>query len=449
MKTLIYNARIVNEGTSFTGYVMIDGKRIAAVGQGEPPQPLHRDAESTVDAAGKLLLPGAIDEHVHFRDPGLTRKADIATESRAAVAGGITTFFDMPNTIPQTTTIKAWEEKMQRASEVSVANYAFWIGAADNNLEELLIADYSRIPGVKAFVGSSTGDMALRRRDALKEVMQQVKALIAVHAEDDAIIAANAAREKKAYAPDEVPVERHPAIRSREACISATASVVEMARATGARLQVMHISTADELSLFTSGTPLPEKRVTAETCVQYLWWCEEDYPRLGSKIKCNPAIKSAADRDALRRAVNEGLIDVIATDHAPHLADDKQGGALTAASGIPLIQFSLPMMLTLAGRGVMSVETVVEKMCHAPARIFGVLDRGFIREGYFADLVMVDPHAEHTIMPSYVLSRCGWSPLAGENLSAKVEATWVNGHMAWNGTSIDDSHIGLPVLFKK
>lgn len=449
MKTLLHNAIIVNEGRSTKGWVLIDGTRIARVGEGDPADGIFSEADETVDAGRRLLLPGVIDEHVHFRDPGLTRKADIATESRAAVAGGVTSFFDMPNTIPQTVSVAEWDAKMRRAAAVSVANYAFWIGATDYNLHELLIADYTRIPGVKAFVGSSTGDMALRRNGALREVMEQVKARIAVHAEDDAIIRANVAAEKEKYAPDDVPVDRHPHIRSREACLRATETTLALARATDASLQVMHISTADELALFSPGGDLARKKITAETCVQYLWWADSDYSSLGAAIKCNPAIKSPADRAALRDAVRGGVIDVIATDHAPHLSSDKQGGALTAASGIPLIQFSLPMMLTLAKRGEWSVETVVEKMCHAPAEIFGVVDRGYIRPGYFADLVLVDMDTDYSVSASDVLSRCGWTPLEGETLSARVVSTWVNGHKVWNGATIDDSHTGYPLLFNR
>lgn len=447
MNTLIHNAVIVNEGRSFRGWVYISGSNIDRVGQGEAPAILFEDADESLDASGRFLLPGVIDDHVHFRDPGLTAKADISTESRAAVAGGVTTFFDMPNTVPQTVSVAEWDAKMRRASEVSVANYAFWIGATDFNLHELLCADYSRVPGVKAFVGSSTGDMALKRNDALREVMERVEARIAVHAEDDALIRENAQAARSRYAPGEVPVGCHPFIRSREACLSAAATTIALARSTGASLQVMHVSTADELELFTPGGDLATKKITAETCVQYLWWADSDYERLGAAIKCNPAIKSASDREALRKAVASGLIDLVATDHAPHLPADKQGGALTAASGIPLIQFSLPMMLTLSRQGLWPVETVVEKMCHAPAEIFGVGRRGYIRPGYFADMVLVDMSTDYVVDASMILSRCGWSPLEGETLSARVDATWVNGHKVWDGVRIDDSRKGYPVLF--
>lgn len=447
MKTLIHNAIIVNEGSTRRGWVLTDGCRIDSTGEGEPPHSVREAADVAEDAGGQLLLPGAIDEHVHFRDPGLTMKADIASESRAAVAGGVTTFFDMPNTVPQTTSIAAWQQKMDRAEEVSVANYAFWIGATDSNMEELLCADYTRIPGVKVFMGSSTGNMALGRKDSLRRLFHEVKARFAVHAEDDEVIKANAAAMREKYAPGDVPVECHPLIRSREACLKATEAAIALAREENAALQVMHISTADELKCFTPGGDPATKRLTAETCVQYLWWSDEDYARLGAKMKCNPAIKSLSDRDALRKAVADGTIDVIATDHAPHLIADKTGGALSAASGIPLIQFSLPMMLTLARRGVFGMETVVEKMCHAPARIFGVTGRGFIRPGYFADLVLADVSRDFLVEEGYVLNKCGWTPLAGESLSARITATWVNGHKVWNGTEIDDTYKGYPVLF--
>lgn len=450
--TIIHNACIINASGRMQGYVCVDARgMISDVQPGTPSDSLLATASRVIDANGDWLLPGVIDEHVHFRDPGLTHKADVATESRAAAAGGITSVMDMPNTAPTTTSLEAWQAKMERYAEASVVNYACWIGASAHNIDQLLEADYSRVPGVKIFAGTSTGNMAVGGDDLFRRIFREVPALKAVHAEDDAIIADECARITAHYgAADAVPVNQHPNIRSRRACAECTDHLVKLRDATDARLQVMHISTADELQYFSPAAdkPLADKRLTAETCVQYLWWSDSDYERLGAGIKCNPAIKADSDRRALLKAVRDGLIDVIATDHAPHLPADKQGGALKAASGIPLIQFSLPMMLELAHQGHFTAETVVEKMCHAPAIIFGIDRRGFIAPGYHADMVLVSAgHTPYTVKRDMIQSKCGWSPLEGTSLHHRVLATWVNGRMVWNGTECTDTGAAQPLRF--
>lgn len=428
-RTLIYNVNIVNEGCVRYGYVLVDGELIAKVGEGEPDSELM-GADTVVDGKGRLLLPGIIDTHVHFRDPGLTHKADMATESRAAVAGGVTSFIDMPNTKPATVSMAAVDDKIRRASEVSVANYGFFIGATDDNIQELKDADYSRVAGVKVFMGSSTGNMLVEGDDMLARIMQEVPALIAVHAEDEQLLKSNREAVVARYGED-LPMEFHPVIRNHKVCVRASERAVGLARKYGHRLHLLHVSTADELDLLEPGSP-EGKLVTAETCPQYLAFSDEQYEMLGARIKCNPAIKRPADRDALREAVRTGRIDTIATDHAPHLLEEKRGTALTAVSGMPLIQFSLTLMLQMAEEGMFGVVDIVEKMAHNPAKIYGIARRGFVREGYYADLVLVDNDCEpYTITDQWALSRCGWTPLSGLTVSNKVELTMVNGEMAY------------------
>ncbi len=446
MKTLLYNAIIVNDGKSEKGYIVIDNDIISYCGSGNAPQFIMENVDKTVDLNGYMLLPGVIDDQVHFRDPGLTHKADIETESAAAVAGGVTSFMDMPNTNPQTTTIEAWEAKCKRASQVSLANYAFYIGATNENIDTLLECDYSLIPGVKLFLGASTGNMLVDNDSALQRIFSEVPALIAIHSEDETIIRRN--REQlQAQMGDNIPVEMHPVIRSAEACRESTRRAVEMARRYNTRLHILHISTQDELEFLSSGE-VSDKKITAEVCAHHLWWTDEDYPRLGSRIKWNPAIKTTGDRDALRRALADDRIDIVATDHAPHLLSEKEGGALKAASGAPLVQFSLPLMLEIARSGVFGIETVVEKMCHAPARLFNIDRRGYIRPGYYADLVVVNPDSPHIVSDSMVLSRCGWTPLDGQLLHNRVVATYVNGHKVYDDGHIDPSHKGLKLKFR-
>lgn len=437
--TLLYNTEIVNEGRRFKGYVLVDGTKISRVGEGDAPSDLQAGADRAIDCGGKLLLPGAIDTHVHFRDPGLTEKADMATESRAAVAGGVTSFVDMPNTKPATISRAALADKLGRAAEVSVANYGFFIGATNDNLAELLGADYTQTAGIKLFLGSSTGNMLVDDNDTLGGLFEAAPTLIAVHAEDEETIRRARARLEEECGGS-IPVERHPDMRPREACVKATRRAIELARRTGARVHICHISTAEELQLIKQAKA-EGVRVTAETCPQYLLFDRSDFMRLGARIKCNPAIKEASDRIALlRELLPGGCIDTIATDHAPHLPAQKEGDALTAASGMPMVQFSLRAMLelfdsepALEGAGV---ERVVELMAHRPADLLGIEGRGYIREGYYADLVVVDPSGSDTkVSDGEVMSRCGWTPLAGMALRPRVELTMVNGTTVYEAGS--------------
>lgn len=431
---LIYNATIVNGSEQFVGYVCVKGKFIEKVGKGSPEERYFEQAQEQIDAKGMLLLPGAIDDHVHFREPGLTHKATIYSESRAAVMGGVTSFMDMPNVKPATTTIELLEQKREIARRDSVANYSFYIGATDDNFEETQKVDFRHCPGVKLFMGSSTGNMLVSDEEALDRLFTETKALIAVHAEDEAIIRAN--RTKYASDKEDLPVEMHPVIRSEEACYTCTARAVALAKRHNSRLHVLHISTARELELFSSQPLSTDKRITAEACLSHLWFCDEDYAQFGTRIKCNPAIKTATDREALREALLNGKIDVIGTDHAPHLLSEKDGGCLKAVSGMPSVQFSLVLMLELARQGVLSTAQVVEKMCHAPALLYRVQSRGFIKEGYFADLVLVE-QKEWTISDGDVASKCTWTPFAGVTLHHKVHTVFVNGTKAY------DSETGL------
>jgi len=445
-RILIHNAIIVNENKRYRGFVVIDGDRISAVSKGDASADLIASCDTIEDASGAYLLPGVIDDQVHFRDPGLTHKADMASESRAAVAGGVTSFMDMPNTKPQTVTLEALKSKQNRAAEVSVANYAFFVGATNDNIDVLLQCDYSEVPGVKLFLGSSTGNMLVDQESTLDKIFTEVPALIAIHSEDEDIIRRNREVAVEKYG-ENVPIEAHPMIRSNEACYVSTVRAVERALRCGTRLHVLHVSTAEELALF-SKTTIENKKITAEVCVHHLWWTDKDYPHLGSRIKWNPAIKSEADRDALQRGLRDGLIDVVATDHAPHLLSEKQGSALKAASGGPFIQYSLPAMMELADRGVFTLEMVVEKMAHAPAQLFGIEKRGFIRPGYYADLTIVKPHDEYIVTDADVLSRCAWTPLNGTTLHNRVISTYVNGHRAYHNGKVSERICGMPLKFR-
>jgi len=445
-RTLIHNVYIVNEGTSRHGYITITPPFIESVEYGDPDAALIDRCRTVIDGAGKLLMPGVIDTHVHFRDPGLTHKADIATESRAAVAGGVTSFIDMPNTRPATVTIDDLERKMARAAEVSTANYAFFIGATGSNIDELIRADYTRIAGVKLFMGSSTGNMLLDNDDALDRLFARVPALIAVHAEDEKLLRANREAVVARYG-ENLPMEFHPVIRNHKVCFEASRRAVALALRHHRPLHLLHVSTADELQLLTLDNPA-RKLITAETCPQYLAFSDEQYAMLGTRIKCNPAIKRPADRDALRQAVRTGLIDTVATDHAPHLLEEKCGTALTAVSGMPLIQFSLTLMLQMADEGLFPIHTIVERMCHNPAIVFGIEQRGFIRPGYYADLVIVDNDCEpYTITDSWVMSRCGWTPLQGLTVGNKVDLTMVNGNVAYRHGIAFAGHNSMPLRF--
>lgn len=438
-RKILYNASIVNEGKNFNGYVVIDGNKIAEVGIGIPADAVMSSCQRALDLHGNLLLPGAIDDQVHFRDPGLTHKADIASESHAAIAGGVTSFMDMPNTKPQTTTLEALEAKYDHAAEVSAANYSFYIGATNDNIDIVKRVDFSRTCGVKAFLGSSTGNMLVDNPATLEHLFGEIPALIAIHSEDEAIIRANRERFVAEYG-DNLPVQYHPLIRSAEACYVSTARAIALADRLGTRLHVLHLSTARELELF-SNAPISEKHITGEVCVHHLWFCDEDYAKYGNRIKCNPAIKTAADRAALREGVNNGTLDVVATDHAPHLLSEKEGNCLTAASGAPLVQFSLVAMLEMARQGIFSIEKVVEKMCHAPADLYRIDRRGYIRPGYYADLAVVATDEPHTITANDIISKCGWSPFEGVTMHNRVVQTFLNGEEVYsNGTFSDNIH---------
>lgn len=442
MNTLIFNAVIVNENKSFRGSLLIEGEYISQIFIGSTMP--KGSFDDVVDATDCYLLPGVIDDHVHFRDPGLTNKADIESESRAAAVGGVTTFFDMPNTLPQTTTAEALEAKFWTASSKSHINYSFFFGATNTNYTQLDQLDYHRIPGVKMFMGSSTGNMLVDRRESLDEIFKVVKAPLMVHCEDSMLISRNTTEAKCKYG-DDPDVKFHPMIRSEVACYSSSSLAVNLARKYGTRLHVAHLSTARELELF---TPY-DKQITAEVVVGHLFFSENDYERLGSQIKVNPSIKTEADRDALRKALSDGRIAVIGTDHAPHLVIDKVGGAVKAASGMPTIQFSLLMMLELVDGGVMTVERMVQLMCHNPASLFGVKGRGYIRPGYKADMVIVKPNTPWTVLPTCIESKCGWSPLTGHKFNWQVEHTFCNGHAIYSAGWFNNDYHGEEIEFER
>ncbi|MDE6489747.1 MAG: dihydroorotase [Muribaculaceae bacterium] len=445
-RTIIHNALIVNEGKPYKGYLIADGDFIAEVGKGTLPDSAVMAGDELMDACGAYLMPGVIDTHVHFRDPGLTHKGDIATESAAAVAGGVTSYIDMPNTVPPTVDMDAWQSKMDRAAAVSAANYAFYLGATNDNVDMLVGADYTRVPGVKLFLGSSTGNMLVDSGDALTRIFSEVPAVIAVHAEDENRIRANRQSALEVFGNDPVPVDMHPVIRDGMACYQSTKRAVELALRYGTRLHVLHVSTAAELRLF---SPDVKKtgRITAETCIQYLWWSDKDYETSGTRIKCNPAIKADSDRRALCRAVRDGVVDTIGSDHAPHLLSEKNGDAITAPSGCPNMQFALPMMMDLSSGKAFRPEVVVERMAHAPARLFGIDRRGFLRPGYYADMTLVSSCEPYMVADTDSVSRCGWLPVAGTMLSHRVEATWVNGRLAYDRSGVKHSVAGMPLRF--
>ena len=444
---LIHKATIINEGTTFTGSLLLEGERIARIFREDVPEGVIHACRQVIDARGLYLLPGVIDDQVHFRDPGLTHKGDLFTESRAAVAGGVTSYMEMPNTQPQTITRDALREKMEMAATKSAANYAFYLGATNDNINELRKVDSRQVCGVKVFMGASTGNMLVDDERALQQIFAEVDTLIATHCEDESIIRANRDRLLKEYG-EPLPVGLHPLIRDAEACYRSSAQAIALADKYGSRLHVLHLSTAREMALFSAG-PVDGKRITAEVCVHHLWFTDADYGRLGARIKWNPAIKSRDDREALREALHTGRLDVVATDHAPHLLSEKEGGALKAASGGPLVQHSLQVMLELAKKGLYTNELVVEKMCHAPARLFRVKERGFIREGYYADLVLVDPAAAYTVTTDNILYKCGWSPFEGESFSCSVQKTFVNGNLVFDNGVMSDHLYGKALTFDR
>lgn len=436
MRTLIKGGRIVNEGRTFDGSLVVDDEKIVEINTHYPEASFDR----VVDASGCFVLPGVIDDHVHFREPGLTEKADIESESRAAAAGGVTTYFDMPNTNPQTTTLEALDEKFRLAAVKSHVNYSFFFGATNDNTSLFSQLDEHRIPGIKLFMGSSTGNMLVDRDEALNRIFQTASLPIMAHCEDTAIINRNMEEAKKAWG-DDPQVSLHALIRSEEACLKSTQKAVELAKKYKTRLHVAHVSTAEELELIGGN-------ITAEATVGHLYFTMLDHERLGAKIKVNPAIKSPVDQFMLRQALSDGRISVIGTDHAPHLLSQKQGGCARAASGMPMLQFSLVTMLELVDMGVLTIERMVELMCHNPARLFEVRQRGFLRKGYQADIVIVRPHAPWTVTPDVIESKCAWSPMEGHEYQWRVEQTFCNGHLIYNKGVVDRDYIGQPVVFR-
>ncbi len=433
---LIHNAWVINEGKQFNASVLIQGERIEAIYTTGVPEEIMQNAQ-VIDAGGLLLLPGVIDDQVHFREPGLTHKADLHSESRAAVAGGVTSFMDMPNTNPQTTTVDALNRKFDRAAEVSLANYSFFIGATNDNIDELKKAEAHRALAIKVFMGASTGNMLVDNPRTLEKIFAETDMLIASHCESEPVIAANKARYVSMYG-EELDVTFHPKIRDVEACYASSSEAVALAEKYNARLHLFHLSTARELSLLNSG-PLQEKKITGEVCVHHLWFTDEDYSRLGNRIKWNPAVKSREDREALRKALIDGRLDVVATDHAPHLLSEKEGSCFKAASGGPMVQHSLVAMLELCRQGVFTPELVIEKMCHAPAELFRLKDRGYIRKGYYADLVLVSPDQSWTVTKDNLLYKCGWSPLEGVTFSNRVVKTFVNGQLVYDRGEVNEN----------
>ena len=440
---LIKHAELVNEGRRFQADLRVRGQRIETIG----PDLSARAGEQVFDAAGLWLLPGMIDDHVHFREPGYTAKADIVSESRAAVVGGVTSFFEMPNTRPATLTHALLEEKYAIASRSSLANYAFYLGASNDNLDAIRTLDPRRVPGVKVFLCESTGNLCVSDPATLEGVFRDAPVTVLVHAEDSHIIHTNLDRAKAKYG-DDIPMALHPKIRSREACFESTRWAVETARQQGTRLHVLHVSTADELALFTSG-PIVDKRITAETCVHFLRFSDADYATLGGKIKCNPAIKSVSDREALTQALADTRLDILATDHAPHLAEEKAQPYTRCPSGIPLIQFALQSALENVFRDDFTLERLVEVTSHAPATLFAIRERGYLREGHFADLVLVDPAKPHTVRKDEIQSKCGWSPFEGETFHASIAATFVNGHLAARSGKVLGTEPGMRLTFDR
>ena len=445
-KKLIKNVRIINEGRSYQGAVLINGEMIEAVYEGEVPSEIIAETNDIVDGQGKWLLPGCIDDQVHFREPGLTYKADIYSESRAAVAGGVTSFMDMPNTKPQTTTIENLEWKFNRAAETSAANYSFFFGGTNDNMEEIRRLDRSRVPGLKLFLGSSTGNMLVDKKDALERIFSESDLLIAVHAEKEEIIKRNIAYYTQKYGED-LDISFHSKIRSEEACYASSSEAVELATRLGTRLHILHLSTAKETTLLDNKLPLKDKKITGEVCVHHLWFHDGDYALFGNRIKWNPSIKTLADRTALREAVNNDKIDIIATDHAPHLLSEKEGSCLKAASGGPLVQHSLIVMLELAMEGRFTYEKVVDKMAHKPAELFHIDRRGYIRPGYYADLVLIDPNKTWTVSKENILTKCGWSPFEGYTFHHAVDTTWVNGEIVWQDGQIRNNVHGKELKY--
>ena len=443
-KILIKGALVVNEGETQSLDVRIENGKITSL---RPALSLQED-ETLVDASGKYLLPGLIDDQVHFREPGLTHKACIKTESRAAVAGGITSFIEMPNTNPQTTTIKALEDKFVTAKKDALANYSFMFGGTNDNFEEVARLDKTKVAGLKLFLGSSTGNMLVDDEAVLRKIFSSTDLVISVHCEDEPTIKANLASHIATYGED-IPIEKHPIIRSHEACYLSSSKAIALAKETGARLHVFHLSTAKETELFDNSIPLAEKKITAEVCVHHLWFSAEDYAQKGTHIKWNPAVKNTEDRTALWKALNDDRIDVLATDHAPHTLAEKSNPYTSAPSGGPLVQHALLALLTAVGQGKISIEKLVQKACHNPAILFQVENRGYIKEGFQADLVLVDLEKKTTVTKDNLLYQCGWSPFEGTTFDASIEKTWVNGQLVYDQGEIIEAGAGEQLTFSR
>lgn len=443
MRTLIKNGTIVNEGRSFLGDLVVDGEQIAEIYEGKAPRGIY---DQVIDASGCFVLPGVIDDHVHFREPGLTRKADIESESRAAAFGGVTSYFEMPNTNPQTTTLEALEDKFALGAQKSHVNYSFFFGATNDNVDLFDRLDVHRIPGIKLFMGSSTGNMLVDKYESLQQIFVKAKKMglpVMTHCEDTDIINRNMAAYQKKYGEDP-DVKFHPEIRSVEACYESSSLAVKLAKESGAHLHIAHVTTARELEFFGK-----DKNITGEAVIAHLYFSDEDYADKKAFIKCNPAIKTVNDRKALREALADGRISVVGTDHAPHEWKDKQGGCAKAASGMPMVQFSLVSMLELVDKGVLSIERMVEGMSHCPAKLFHVDKRGFLRPGYQADIVIVRPHTAWTVQKEIIQSKCGWSPMEGHEYQWQVEQTICNGHLIYNKGEFDEAYRGEELTFRK
>ena len=442
---LIRNAKIVNEGAIFEGDILIENEFIKEIA--EKISPKSSDCV-IIDAEGSYVIPGAIDDQVHFREPGLTHKGNIETESRAAVAGGITSFIEQPNTVPNAVTQELLEDKYQIAAKTSYANYSFMMGGTNDNLEEVLKTNPRNVAGIKLFLGSSTGNMLVDNPEVLEKIFSSTKMLIAVHCEDEATIKANTQKYIEEYG-DDIPMKFHHLIRSEEACYLSSSRAIELAKKTGARLHVFHLSTAKEMELFTNKIPLEQKQITAEVCIHHLWFTDADYDAKGSLIKWNPAVKTQADKDALWKALLDDRIDVIATDHAPHTLEEKCNPYLTCPSGGPLVQHAVVALFEAHHQGKISVEKIVEKMCHNPAKIFKIEKRGFIREGYYADLAIVNAHLPWNVKKENILYKCGWSPFEGYNFKSRITHTFVNGKLVYHNGKVKEVKVGQRLLFER
>ncbi|WP_321348798.1 dihydroorotase [uncultured Draconibacterium sp.] len=445
MKTLIKDATIVNEGLKYKGSVLIDGEKIEKVFPHVVPADFDLNETEVIDATGLLLIPGVIDDQVHFREPGLTHKGEISTESKAAAAGGVTTYMEMPNTKPQAVTQEELQKKFDRAAEVSAVNYSFYMGATNDNLDEVLKTDPTKVCGIKVFMGSSTGNMLVDDDKTLSEIFKNAPTLVATHCEDEATIKANTEIARQRYG-ENVPISRHCHIRSAEACYKSSSKAVELASKFDTRLHVLHLSSAKEMSLFAPGK-VGDKKITAEVCVHHLWFDERDYIDYGTRIKWNPAVKCEKDKVALWEALLADKIDVIATDHAPHTLEEKNNTYFNAPSGGPLVQHSLVAMLELSKKGFITIEKVIQKMCHAPADLFRINNRGYIREGYFADLVLVDPNKNWIVAPENILYKCGWAPFERTEFSNQVVSTFVNGLKVYDNNHILHPNYGQAITF--